>query len=122
LFRAEIVYHVDGNGRIDKIDETRIIHVEKGTGMSAPYGRGELMAIAAVRYCLGRQSYIVGDCVDWLIEVWPALQESTRFIIKRDINEAFARDDNARANGDKYKPLGMDMDCKEWDRVRGLWE
>ena len=35
------------------------------------YGRADLMAIAAVRYCLGRMSYIVGDCADWLIAEWP---------------------------------------------------
>lgn len=34
----------------------------------SPWGRSDLMATAAVRYCLGRCSYIVGDCVDWLHE------------------------------------------------------
>ena len=42
--------------------------------MSAPhYGRDGLMAIAAFRYCLGRQTYIVGDCAEWLCEQWPSL-------------------------------------------------
>jgi hypothetical protein len=82
-------------------------------------GQG-IQGFAAVRYCLGRQSYIVGDCVDWLIEVWPNLRESTRNIIKRDIEEAFARDDRARVNGDAYNPLGMDMDRAEWERARRL--
>ena len=27
------------------------------------------MALAAVRYCLGRMSYIVGDCCEWLPRV-----------------------------------------------------
>ena len=89
--------------------------------MKNPYGRGELMAIAAVRYCIGRQSYIVGDCVDWLIEGWPALQESTRNIIQRDIDRAFDSDDQNRIDGLEYKALGMDIDRAEWERVRALW-
>lgn len=32
-----------------------------------PWGRDDLMASAAVRYCLGRSTYIVGDRADWLI-------------------------------------------------------
>lgn len=91
------------------------------TTITNPWGRSQLMAIAAVRYCLGRQTYIVGDCADWLIEVWPRLQESVREIILRDIEDGFRRDDEARARGEKYLPLGADMDRRQWERVRGLW-
>ena len=80
------------------------------------------MAIAAVRYCIGRQSYIVGDCADWLIEAWPNLQESTRKIIQRDIDGAFDSDDKNRIDGLEYKALGMDCDRAEWERVRSLWK
>ena len=88
------------------------------------WGRGDLMATAAVRYCLGRQSYIVGDCCDWLLQVWPRLQESTRKIIARDVEDAIRRDDEARerGSGDIFLPLGMDMDRAEWLRVRVLWQ
>ena len=86
-----------------------------------PFGRDDLMAIAAVRYCLGRQSYIVGDCVDWLIRWWPHLAEGCRKVIARDVNEAFAKDDEARECGDTYRPLGMDMDRQQWERARALW-
>jgi len=86
------------------------------------WGRGDLMALAAVRYCLGRMSYIVGDCCDWLQVAWPSLQPSIRKIIARDIDEAFARDDEARERGDQYKPLGMDMDRAQWAAVRELWQ
>lgn len=85
------------------------------------YGRGDLMAVAAVRYCLGRMSYIVGDCADWLVSVWPTLEEGARNCIQRDVEEAFVRDDEARERGDEYKPLGMDCDRAEWERVRKLW-
>lgn len=87
-----------------------------------PWGRGDMMAIAAVRYCLGRQSYIVSDCVDWLMGCWTSLNDRCRNVIARDIDEAFAHDDEARARGDKYRPLGMDMDRQQWERARALWQ
>lgn len=86
------------------------------------YGRDGLMIIAAVRYCLGRMSYIVSDCAEWIIANWNGWPESVRNIIKRDIETEFVRDDEARAEQRKYKPLGMDMDRAEWERVRRLWQ
>jgi len=83
------------------------------------YGRGDLMAVAAVRYCLGRSSYIVGDCCEWLPQAWPTLSESARNIIKRDIEEALKTDDESRADGNQYRRLGMDR--AEWEKVRDLW-
>ena len=86
------------------------------------YGRHDLMAVAAVRYCIGRMSYIVGDCADWLIEVWPTISKSAHHLIKRDIEEAIIDDDNDRADGREHKRLGMDCDREQWERVRKLWE
>lgn len=85
------------------------------------WGRDDLMAIAAVRYCLGRTTYIVSDCCDWLVEQWSNIKPSARAVIKRDIEEAFARDDDAREAGNSYKPLGWDCDRQSWEKVRGLW-
>jgi hypothetical protein len=48
----------------------------------------QLMTIAAFRYCLGRQSYIVGACLDWLYETWDQFTENTRQVIVRDTIEA----------------------------------
>ena len=89
------------------------------------WGRGDLMALAAVRYCLGRQTYIVSDCADWLIQQWPNFHLSTQVIIKRDIEQEFARDDEVRSRLNAvglYKPLGDDCDRAQWERVRMLWE
>lgn len=91
------------------------------TNPPSPYGRDDLMVLAAVRYCLGRMSYIVGDCCEWLPQVWPRLTPNMKTVIARDIEAEFARDDEARARGDKYKPLGMDMDREQWESVRVLW-
>ena len=85
------------------------------------WGRDQLMAVAAVRYCLGRSTYIVKACADWIIFMWPEFTQSTQTLIQKDIDEAFKRDDRAREEGSEYLPLGMDMDRREWERVRNLW-
>ena len=84
-------------------------------------GHDHLMVIAAFRYCLGRMTYIVGDCASLLIKIWPYLSKETQNIIKRDLEEAFARDDEDREAGRDYKALGHDCDRAEWSRVRKLW-
>lgn len=90
-------------------------------GLVDIWGRDDLMALAAVRYCLGRSSYIVGDCVDWLRAQWPNLSDSIKHTIARDIDEAFERDDEARADGREHKPLGWDCDRQYWEQARRLW-
>lgn len=80
-----------------------------------PYGRDDMMVIAAVRYCLGRQTYIVSDCADWLIANWERFAPGTRKLIQRD------EDDRLFSIGYHYRPLGMDCDGAEWERVRNLW-
>jgi hypothetical protein len=86
------------------------------------WGRSDLMVIAAVRYCLGRMSYIVSDCVDWLIQIWPDLSDNTRATILRDVRLEIERD-NERMKEDgtrpNFGPLGMDIDRKEWLRFIG---
>jgi len=51
----------------------------------------QLMATAAHRYCLGRASYIVPVCIEWLRQVWPQLNKNTQNIIVRDTAEAIMR-------------------------------
>lgn len=47
-----------------------------------------LMVIAAHRYCLGRQSYIVGCCIEWLGTIWDKLSDGDKYTILRDTYEA----------------------------------
>lgn len=82
-----------------------------------PWGFNDLMVVAAFRYCLGRRTYIVGVCADWLIAQWPNFSDSTKDLIQRELEEAFKRDAT-----NEYKPLGDDCDHAEWERVRGLWK
>ena len=47
-----------------------------------------LMVMAAVRYCLGRKSYIVSSCIEFLNSHWDTqLQIADKRIIIRDIAE-----------------------------------
>lgn len=105
----------------DSLSAAGAVQVKHMTTSALPYGRDGCMATAAVRYCLGRSTYIVEYCCDWLREAWPTLSESTRTAIACDIEGAFAKDDTCRAEGRALLPLGMDMDRAAWERVRELW-
>lgn len=85
------------------------------------WGFDGLMAVAAVRYCLGRRTYIVSDCRVWLYEMWDELPEKAKDIIQRDVEEAFKSDDEDRAAGRDYRALGHDCDRRSWEQVRALW-
>jgi hypothetical protein len=83
-----------------------------------PWGRADLMATAAFRYCLGRSSYIVGDCVDWLIANWGNFAPATRDLIRRELNEAIREDDEQRWSKAQHSRLGWDMDRERWMYAR----
>jgi len=51
----------------------------------------QLMAMAAFRYCLGRQTYMVGACLDWLNRTWTQFDRNTKRTIVRDIVAALMR-------------------------------
>ena len=108
-------YYTKQGGRYKPVTEP-LLTKEQAWGFKG------LMATAAHRYCMGRMTYIVGYCADWLVSEWENLPENVRVIIQRDTEEEFARDDEARERGDAYKPLGHDCDRREWERVRALWK
>ena len=78
--------------------------------------------LGSCRYYLGRTSIAVADYCECLCAAWPTLAQGTRDLIRRDVEEAFAADDRARAVGAGYWPLGHDCDRKVWENVRRLWE
>ncbi len=71
----------------------------------------EQMLVSAVRYALGRATYIVSATVRETIRVWPHLSENARRVIEEDVQEAF---DNRRT--------GMDCDSEQWQRLLDLAE
>ena len=81
------------------------------------YGMGGLMITAAIRYCVGRRTYIVGECVDWIIANWSDWPGDVKNVIQRDLEQEFER----AAQKSDWKLLGDDCDKREWEKVRALW-
>jgi hypothetical protein len=81
------------------------------------------MVVDAVRYCLGRSTSQVFDTTRWLLEHWSFLPDRLRMTIRKDVEEAFSRDDRAREVGIRQDglPLGWDSDRRNWESVRNLW-
>ena len=66
----------------------------------------EQMLVSAVRYALGRQTYIVGWTVNEVVDAWPDLSQGARALIIRDVIEA--------------APRISDVDRQDWNRVTTL--
>jgi hypothetical protein len=86
-----------------------------------------ILYVGATRYYLGRMTYAVSEFCEGLVKDWPKLRCEAQSVIKHDVEEAFARDDEARTrmSGDGsmpcYLPLGHDCDRASWENVRKLW-
>ena len=74
--------------------------------------------IVAFRYFLGRMT--IGACcfARELAFAWDSLGSGTQNVIKSELDSMFQRDDESRAEGGHYHPLGMDMDRQAWELVR----
>lgn len=51
----------------------------------------QLMVMAAFRYCLGRQSYIVGTCEEWLRRHWDQIDPHIQSLIRSEILDALTK-------------------------------
>ena len=81
------------------------------------------LIIGATRYYTGRMTIHAGMFAQYeLARAWPLLQPNTKAVIRRDLEDDFRRDDEARANGEKYLPLGADCDRAAWEAVRRAWQ
>lgn len=80
------------------------------------------LIIAATRYYIGRMTIAACCFANELADAWPFLPVHARSIIRRDLSEAFERDDASRAANDSFKPLGMDCDREAWEKVRKAWQ
>lgn len=79
-----------------------------------------MIVIGAFRYYLGRMTITVSGFCDWLCMNWVNLEEGTRNIIIREIEDAYQRDEDDRARAAEegkdrsWFPLGMDCDKAQW--------
>lgn len=65
----------------------RIEELERGTSTGRHVAVDQQMLVSAVRYALGRRTYIVGWTVDEVIRVWPELSNKVRAVIARDLHQ-----------------------------------
>lgn len=63
-----------------------------------------LITLSAFRYALGRNSYVVGEVIEWLMQFWKEIPYETKLTIVNEI-------DNALMMG--YG--GDECDQKEWE-------
>lgn len=61
------------------------------------------------RYCLGRMTHIVQECVEALIDLWWCLPDSYKVQIHEDIKKAIERGF-----------IGTELDIEEWNKVLAL--
>jgi hypothetical protein len=78
--------------------------------MSEPFDQStDTMIFYAFRYCLGRATCAVTECVDYLIKHWGDLSTDTQVRIHSEIKRAFERG--------RY---GHECDREDWQRVLNL--
>ena len=91
------------------------------------------------RYFLGRMSIAVSSFAESLAAAWPHIDPRFQSLIKKELEEEFRRDDEARVrreelkqkvkNGEAkedaiyqiYLPLGHDCDRESWQKVRNAY-
>lgn len=70
------------------------------------WGHHNLMVLAAFRYCLGRRTYMVSWCVEWLIMYWKEIDSHTKKMVVEEIKEAIEK-----------HWAGDECDVDEWRKI-----
>ena len=63
----------------------------------------ELITIYAFRYCLGRMTYAVDDCIRYINTIWNDLHFKSQLVILRDL-----------IDGIEETRCGTTYDCDKW--------
>lgn len=74
---------------------------------------GGIMVTCALRYALGRMTYVPGAVQDWIKTYWDDLDSNTKFVIVRDVFEYLY--DEFRTSGKHHTPFNG-YDTKEWEK------
>lgn len=83
----------------------------------------QLMCMAAHRYCLGRGSYIVGSCQEWLREHWLQFGSQTQSNMVRDTLEELVHTKNSVYYQDSWAQtahwmwFALNFEQREWVRA-----
>lgn len=84
----------------------------------------EDLLVPATRYYMGRRTIGVTAHCEALAAAWLELPKGVKDTIRRDLEDAFRRDDAMRADpvcSTSYYPLGADIDRRAWEFVRSAW-
>jgi hypothetical protein len=76
------------------------------------------MALCAIRYCMGRATYIVADGIKWARH-YGAISPWLRGVVIKDLESSVAQLDRSRSRGavPQLMCLGHDVDEREWRRL-----
>jgi len=72
---------------------------------------GGIMVTCALRYALGRMTYVPGAVQDWIKTYWDSLDSNTKFVIVRDVFDYLYHE--YKSKEEKY--FGG-YDLKEWEK------
>lgn len=72
----------------------------------------KIVLLYAMRYCLGRSSYAVGEMCDLIRLKWFALSPDTQSLLIVDLRSEVKSD----------RPLGMKMDRRQWESLLEFME
>ena len=71
---------------------------------------GSIMVTCALRYSLGRMTYVPGAVQDWIKTYWDSLDSNTKFVIVRDVFDHLHHE--YKSNEEEYF---SGYDLKEWE-------
>ena len=69
------------------------------------WGFSQLIVTAAHRYCLGRRTYFVGVCIEWLITYWQHFEIQTQRLVLKETERALREEEAGGAS-----------EVEEWER------
>ena len=76
----------------------------------------ESLALCAIRYCIGRQSYIVGSGLAWARD-WGKRSPWIRNVLIQDLETAVRQIERSRGHEHPWQVLGSATDEREWRAV-----
>jgi hypothetical protein len=81
---------------------------------------GSIMVVGALRYALGRHTYVPGAVQDWISQYWDSLDSNTKIVILRDVFEHLYDDSRPSA----YRTSMTDYDLSTWKKfgIEHYWK
>lgn len=72
---------------------------------------GSIMVVSALRYALGRMTYVPGAVQDWIKTYWDSLDNNTKYNILKDVFDHLHEESESTA-----ETLFGGYDLKEWEK------